>query len=64
VGTALAEAAEQDAAQRQQAECLPERDATQSEDVGQQPIPQPLHDDAAKENEEQEPEEECDAVDR
>src|SRR5688572_9753838 len=58
---ALAEAAEQDAAQGQQAERFPERDAAQPEDVGQQPVRQPLHEDAADENERHEPEEKCNA---
>jgi hypothetical protein len=37
------EAAKQDLAQQQQADCLPERDRVPSEDIGDQRIPQALH---------------------
>src|SRR5262245_48694331 len=58
---AAAEAAKQNTRERQQAERLPERDLAQAEDIGQQPIPQPLHHLSAEQDEQYERYRECDA---
>ena len=53
---AAAESAEEDPAERQEAERLPERDPGPAEERRQQPVPQQPHDLAAEGDEQRDPE--------
>src|SRR5262245_27505248 len=57
---ALDEPAEENAAQREQTQRFPEREAAQVEDVRHQPVPQQLHGNAAEQDDQHEPDEEHD----